>query len=147
MRSNDQTILLTRSELYDIVWKEPIFKLAKEWFISDVGLSKVCRRHDIPIPPRGYWSKLKYGKAVPKRPVLPKTRPADEQITISTWYQKYSSGNPKNERNELIPIDTDLSVPAELTDPHPMVDKTARILRLAKKTDLYLVPRKNSSIC
>jgi len=29
--------------------------LAQEFGISDVGLAKVCRKHNIPVPPVGYW--------------------------------------------------------------------------------------------
>ena len=46
-------IVITRTELYERVWAEPIRKLSKEYGLSDVGLAKVCRRYDIPIPPRG----------------------------------------------------------------------------------------------
>lgn len=48
-------------------------KLAKEFDISDVGLAKVCRAHDIPLPPRGHWAKLQHGKASPT-PKLPPSK-------------------------------------------------------------------------
>ncbi len=38
--------------------------------LSDVGLAKVCKRHDIPRPPVGYWAKVEHGKKV-RRPKLP----------------------------------------------------------------------------
>lgn len=53
---------MKRSELYKKVWSMPIVRLAKELGISDVGLAKACRRHAIPVPPRGYWAKLKAGQ-------------------------------------------------------------------------------------
>jgi hypothetical protein len=61
---------ITRRELYDLVWSEPIRALAPRLEISDVGLAKVCRRSDIPIPPRGYWAKTAVGQITP-RPDLP----------------------------------------------------------------------------
>jgi len=61
---------ISRRDLYDRVWSTPISKLAREFDISDVGLSKACRRHSIPLPPRGYWAKLAVGTAPPK-PDLP----------------------------------------------------------------------------
>ncbi len=45
--------------------------LAPQFGISDVGLAKLCRRNGIPLPPRGYWAKLQFGKRV-RRPSLPK---------------------------------------------------------------------------
>jgi hypothetical protein len=54
----------TRQELYDLVWLEPMQKLAKRFGMSDTGLAKICRGANIPRPPRGYWAKLAAGKKV-----------------------------------------------------------------------------------
>jgi hypothetical protein len=62
---------ITRAGLYELVWKTPMHTLAPEFGISDVGLAKLCRRNGIPLPPRGYWAKLQFGKRV-RRPPLPK---------------------------------------------------------------------------
>jgi hypothetical protein len=61
---------ISRKDLYERVWAEPIQKLSKEYGLSDVGLAKACRRYNIPIPPRGYWAKKQAGKRV-SRPTLP----------------------------------------------------------------------------
>lgn len=63
-----------RVELFDRVWSLPVSKLAEEWGITGTGLKKVCRRVQIPVPPRGYWAKLKAGhrQKRPSLPVLPK---------------------------------------------------------------------------
>lgn len=62
---------ISREELYRRVWATPVTHIAKEFDISDVGLAKACRKHAIPLPPVGYWAKLKHGKAGPMPP-LPK---------------------------------------------------------------------------
>lgn len=64
------TTTLTREELYERVWTTPMSRLAAEFAISDVGLKKICARHDIPTPPRGYWAQMDAGRA-PARPKLP----------------------------------------------------------------------------
>ena len=51
--TNQKIAQFTRQELYDLVWTKPVTKLAPEFGISDVGLGKICRRHIIPLPPRG----------------------------------------------------------------------------------------------
>lgn len=61
---------LTRQELYDLVWSEPISVIAKRVALSDVGFAKACRRAGVPIPERGYWAKRKAGKPV-GQPALP----------------------------------------------------------------------------
>ena len=40
----------TRHELYDLVWSEPMVKLAERYGISGNGLAKACRRAGIPVP-------------------------------------------------------------------------------------------------
>jgi hypothetical protein len=60
----------SRIELYELVWAKPMTHLAKELGLSDVGLRKICVKFGIPLPPRGYWSRLQFGKQDP-RPELP----------------------------------------------------------------------------
>jgi integrase len=61
---------ISRRDLYELIWSEPTTALARRFGISDVGLAKVCRRSDIPSPPRGYWAKVAAGDTV-HRPELP----------------------------------------------------------------------------
>lgn len=55
---------LTREELYQLVWSEPLRTLAKRFGISDVALAKRCRAANIPLPGLGYWAKKEAGKKV-----------------------------------------------------------------------------------
>jgi Ankyrin repeats (many copies) len=59
-----------RQTLYDEIWAQPMLEVAKKYEISDVGLSKVCRKFGIPVPGRGYWAKKSAGRPVRKRPPL-----------------------------------------------------------------------------
>jgi len=61
-----------REKLYEQVWAEPVTKVAKYYSISDVGLRKICRNLDVPLPPVGYWAKSAAGKTV-KKPCLEPT--------------------------------------------------------------------------
>lgn len=58
------TTKLTRSRLYARVWQTPLSRLAPELGLSDNGLRKLCARHDIPVPARGYWARAAAGQAV-----------------------------------------------------------------------------------
>jgi hypothetical protein len=42
-----EKVTLTRKELYDLVWAEPLSKLAKKYKISDNGLVLTVRTSDI----------------------------------------------------------------------------------------------------
>ncbi|MCC6913573.1 MAG: hypothetical protein IT566_07710 [Rhodospirillaceae bacterium] len=59
----------TREQLYELVWSEAMVKIASRFGLSDFGLKKICRRHGIPVPGRGYWRKLETGKRVKKTPL------------------------------------------------------------------------------
>jgi hypothetical protein len=60
---------LTRAELYEKVWATPMRTLGQEFGISDVGLAKVCRKHNIPVPPVGYWRRKETGYKVTQPPL------------------------------------------------------------------------------
>jgi hypothetical protein len=62
---------ITRDELYALVWTEPIQKLAPRYGLSDRGLGKLCARHDIPVPPRGWWARKAAGYKVRQAPLPP----------------------------------------------------------------------------
>lgn len=68
---------VTREKLYDEIWTDPITKVAIRYGVSDSFLVRICKRLNVPHPPRGYWAKLAAGKASP-RPPLPDVRPGDE---------------------------------------------------------------------
>lgn len=70
---------ISREELFALVWKTSLRHLAKDFALSDVGLAKLCRRHDIPTPPVGYWAKLAHGRDVlrPELPIVENPAPVD----------------------------------------------------------------------
>jgi hypothetical protein len=59
---------LTRDALEKMVWKEPRSQLALRLNVSDVAISKRCRRENIALPPRGYWQRLEV--EIDPRPLL-----------------------------------------------------------------------------
>ena len=59
MTSSDVT--LTREQLYDFVWNEPVRTVAARYGLSDRGLAKICVRLHVPLPGRGYWAQKAVG--------------------------------------------------------------------------------------
>jgi hypothetical protein len=78
MQQNNTKI--TRLWLYEKAWATPMRILAKEIGISDVGLAKICRRNNIPLPGVGYWAKVAAKKKVTRIP-LPNPQ-EDSEIRI-----------------------------------------------------------------
>lgn len=68
-------IRLEREALYREVWAEPVTKVARRYGISDVGLQKICRRLEVPLPPRGYWARVAAGRTPRQAPLLPTKGP------------------------------------------------------------------------
>ena len=68
---------ITREELYEEVWSTPVSRLAPRYNLSDVGFAKLCRRCNIPLPPRGHWAKLEAGQKIDRTP-LPKVEDEGE---------------------------------------------------------------------
>jgi hypothetical protein len=143
-----QFICLTRPQLYEKVWSQSVSSLAKEIGISDVGLAKICKRHNIRRPGLGYWAKRQAGLKVQQKP-LPKGEnegiieiighPCDNE---NANQQKTSFKISKSLKRELRSI----VVPTTLTKPHPLVRQTAEVLRPRQpsSTGLLEPPRKQS---
>jgi len=66
---------ISRSDLHALVWARPMRDVAADFRISDVGLKKICAKHDIPVPPQGHWQRIAHGHASKTLP-LKSGRPA-----------------------------------------------------------------------
>lgn len=73
-----------REVLYQEVWSEPVSTVALRYGVSDVTIHKICKSLDVPVPPRGYWAKLKAGSKIKKTP-LPVTKGMIEKVGIKTF--------------------------------------------------------------
>jgi len=121
----------TRQEFYDLVWSKPMTHLAKEFALSDVALHKICKKHDLPNPPLGWWAKKAAGKAVKQTP-LPKAKTGtSDRITIAAGQlgpePELIATARENARLLASSIDVDTVLPA-----NPIVDRTIAQLRKAK---------------
>ncbi len=63
-----KTVTYDRQKLYEEVWSEPMRKLAPKYGVSDVALSKTCKKLNIPKPGPGYWTKVHAELLVGPRP-------------------------------------------------------------------------------
>jgi hypothetical protein len=68
---------VSRERLFDLVWTEPMIKVAESFGVSSSYLARVCTALNVPRPRRGYWAKLEVGKAPPK-PSPPASRPGEQ---------------------------------------------------------------------
>ncbi len=147
---DNETIILTRSELYDRVWSTAMRNLAPNLGISDVGLKKLCKRFSIPTPPKGYWAKKEHGKKTDK-PKLPTSyRPTHFEIKFHPNARKLQSQLNQVNTNSAVPdkcSEKKIVVPELLSAPLPIVERTKNSLESTKPDDEGLVqPRAKKTL-
>jgi hypothetical protein len=121
---------LSRKELYELVWSEPMKTLAPRFGISDVALRKTCTRAEIPTPGPGHWAKRTAGKSSSQE-ALPERPPGmDDEVLIGVGRGYWHSG--WNEEELLGP----LPEPPEFEEPIEHVRE-----RIAKTVGKVTVPR------
>ena len=144
MIKNHETIKTTRQELYDWVWGLPMTKVALRLGMSDVGLKKVCRRHNIPTPGVGYWRQKEFGKAAP-RPKLP--NPSDDSsIEFSGPARMIGQEDPEllDEVTTMMAFEdapkNRITVPLQVKKLHPIAEQVQKKL-LKSNTNFNSMPR------
>lgn len=135
-------IEISRKDLYERVWAEPIQKLSREYGLSDVGLAKICHRYNIPVPPRGYWAKLQAGKRVSK-PSLPPEGPKGygDEIRLSGPRAQPPDPVALPAPHPLIAAESDpsntISVPEDLRIRHELLRSTREHWRIVQRPNFH----------
>ena len=134
---------LTRKELYDLVWSEPMTTICKRFGLSDNGLRKRCKSMNIPTPLLGYWAKLKYNKQVTPLPLQQEETDTIQSTTFQEAkepkVQMEESVNPYKKREQEI-CSGDIScfkVPEILYAKTPLIIDTKEKFR-QQSENLYL---------
>ena len=131
-------IRLTRAELYEKVWATPMRTLGQEFGMSDVGLAKVCRKHNIPVPPVGYWRRKETGYIV-TQPLLPAAEDGREHLDI------YIRERIRPEFEELARhVPPKIGIAPDIS--HPLVLRSEKLLDRGKLNLRGLVISKNSAL-
>lgn len=144
----EQHFELSREELYEKVWSKPVLHVAKEFGISPVGLAKICKRHNIPRPPLGYWAKVQYGHKAKKKPLPPPKKEGEIRISIKphnriTGQQKEES-LPEEFRTRLLEAKKKVATCQPGTEshfPHPLIRWANKAFKKAsEKSNGILIP-------
>lgn len=118
--SSSQNIL-TRQQLYDLVWATPMIDLAKQFNFSDNGLRKICKKFLIPVPKMGYWQKVRYGKPPTKTPLPPSE--SNEVVAINILPRSKENLEP------VLIVKESITVPETIEKFHPLVQQTRKLLK------------------
>jgi len=123
-----------REGLYELVWSEPVSKLAPQFGLSGVGFAKMCKRLGVPLPNRGFWARKQAGQS-PRRPPLPKAKAGqDQNVQLRRLDDdaQIAFAEAKQKAVEAKKTMEGIECPIELVDPHPLI--RAATNRLKRKT-------------
>ena len=123
-----------REELYGEVWEKPLVKVALKYRISAVGLAKICRKLQIPLPGRGYWAKKEFGKPVEQLP-LPEAKDLPPVYRFPQGALEPSAGA---ESTESTPTDPEFARITEIESRAIVVGLRAKRHKLATDTERIL---------
>lgn len=135
-----QATQFSRQELYDLVWTEPISKIAPRFGLSGAGLSKICARHKIPTPGRGYWQRVRHGHRVKKKP-LPKLKDDDDLVDLtrsqrrSTMVAPVEEGPVADQKRFEAEEENQIKVSETLHGMHPLVRQTRDVWKRRRARD------------
>jgi hypothetical protein len=145
---------LNRRTIYDLVWSKPMTQVAQDFGISDVALKKICVKHRVPTPARGYWAKKAAGIPTKQIRFVEAADPRDERIVIHG-----TASLPEPVRRVLAEARAERAAkprpnvpvvaqePKDERDLHPVVVATAKALRKAKPADDGSVSANHDGTC
>src|SRR5262245_57418635 len=130
---SEQAKLITRQELYEAVWQQPISKLAPMWKTTPAGIIKACTKMNIPRPGAGHWTLVRRRWQVEREPLPPPERNTPIGASV-TERPKKREETPAEPANEPAKPRRRVDVPKDFNNAHRFVKQT----RKALTTDTYL---------
>jgi len=121
---------LSRKQLYELVWSEPMKILAPRFGISDVALKKACARAEIPTPGLGHWAKKAARKSTSQVALAERPPGMDDEVLVGAGVGYWHSGWSEEELLAALPP------PPEFEEPIERVRE-----RIAKTVGKVTVPR------
>ncbi len=128
---------MTRRELYDLVWSIPITKLSKKYGLSDVGFAKICKKYNIPRPPRGYWARIASGQTLKKTPLPPGKKEQLTELSPNPNPELKRIDTPKALESKL--FRESIFVSDTLRGAHPLVKQATEILKTTEPDHLGML--------
>jgi len=114
--------------------------LAKEFGLSDVGLAKICEKHDIPRPPVGHWVRVERGYD-PEQTPLPDIEDAKLDLVRITIREKPLDilGQNLDPQVQAMLVPAVIAVQSDRSISHPLVVRTKKLLAHPRKDERGLL--------
>ncbi|MFY9910225.1 MAG: hypothetical protein WAK56_10300 [Candidatus Sulfotelmatobacter sp.] len=131
-------IRLTRAELYEKVWAAPMATVAREFGLSASALKSACRKHNIPVPSVGHWTKIEVGHKITAPPLIPESSGRE---TVDIHLRERLSPELAGLAAETPPK---VEIPKSLS--HPLALRTEKLLASGKENERKLsVPKSGTA--
>jgi hypothetical protein len=164
-----ETKVVSRRQFFDEVWSMPLGQMSKKYGLSTEALVRACTRHQVPRPPRGYWTSKRAGWASPPPTLGPLD---DQQLDSVTLSEEHLSQLPGEDASLRHAVDEEVNrcieaelaappiiVPSRLVQPHPFVatvlaeglqqradDRVRRLNRPIPYQRIYDAPRLQANV-
>lgn len=106
--------------------------------MSDVAIHKICKKHNVPNPPLGYWAKKTHGKSVSQTP-LPRLDEGQIDTIVITGGNFLAESASLKAAREQARINATAIINQAVIRRHPIVERTLAALQKAKLDDRGLV--------
>ncbi len=129
-----EKIILTRKELYDLVWSKTVAALLRKFDIKNSELRKILKEMNIPTPEMGHWQRIQYGKPVEIQ-LLPDDFVGRDNITMTLRdIDSPFNKSPQKTLKESIIKETNLPVKVsqKLSKPDPLISEARESLMMRR---------------
>ena len=147
--------VMSRRELFDMVWAKPAPEAAAELGISESGLRRICSRHRVPCPSSAYWERVAGGQSFKLPPFRKIHDPALERVEVTAQLRAapvlvIEPPNPATTaqapRSELPVAAPEVPSP-DVDKPHASISATAKALRQARADENGCVSATGPGLC
>jgi hypothetical protein len=131
-------LIITRQQLYDMVWAESLSAIVKKYQLSYSELRKILDDMVIPIPENGHWSKLKFGKQVEIKPLsedytgINEVELREKELSNGEFKNKDTNPSGKIQDNKS---DDLYKVPEKLSKPDILIVNTKEFYDAVRRYD------------
>jgi hypothetical protein len=124
---NEQGNLISRQEIYDAIWKQPLSKLAPGWNTTPTGIIDACSKMNIPRPGPGHWALVQKGWQIERTPLPTRERetPIGASMTPPMKKKEPKTTETPHEPEKARRI---VDIPKDIANAHRFVKQTRKAL-------------------
>lgn len=116
---------LLRVELYNLIWVKPLKEVGEILELPVITLKKICKDYLIPLPKKGHWTKIAFGKEVERTQLEKVDYPNDQAIDVQKYVVEHENSFSYKLEKRIKEIEQQsanfIQVPKRLINPDPLI--------------------------